>query len=343
MNHLKISIITPSFNQGIFLEETICSVISQKYPNLEYILIDGGSTDSTIDIIHKYEQFFSYWISELDRGQSHAINKGFAKANGDIIIWLNSDDTLMPGSLELVNKYFSSCPSSVGVVHGGTILFDERGDLETNFGYKNQNLERSLSGNPFPQPSAFIRKKYLDHVGLYLDEDYHYMMDYGLFSKLALVSDFYAVNDVFSKYRLHNQSKTVSLSTKFIEDLIRIFINLIQNLELKWTIEQLGNIGVFESYFYASKPFDFQIKEKSIEQKQLIFYFLCYVLKNDYVNNNFSRIKPVYRYLTANYPYSIINTEHEMQPITNKIKRIPFFILKYLKKSREKFNEGRIY
>ena len=99
MNHPKISIITPSFNQGRYIEQTIRSVIEQDYPNLEYIIIDGGSTDETVDIIKKYQDRIAFWVSEADSGQSDAINKGFLKSSGEIINWLNSDDYMAPGTL----------------------------------------------------------------------------------------------------------------------------------------------------------------------------------------------------------------------------------------------------
>ena len=102
----KISIVTPSFNQGQFIEETIRSVLDQDYPNLEYLVIDGGSTDQTIDIIRKYETQLSYWESEKDRGQVHAINKGLARATGDIFAYINSDDIYLPGTFATVAKYF---------------------------------------------------------------------------------------------------------------------------------------------------------------------------------------------------------------------------------------------
>src|SRR6266550_5897057 len=108
----KISIVTPSFNQGQFIEETIRSVLDQNYPNLEYLVIDGGSTDQTIDIIHKYETHLSYWESEQDRGQVHAINKGLARATGDIFAFINSDDIYFPGTFATVARYFADFPKA---------------------------------------------------------------------------------------------------------------------------------------------------------------------------------------------------------------------------------------
>jgi glycosyltransferase involved in cell wall biosynthesis len=107
-NNPKITIITPSFNQGKYIERTIQSVLSQDYPNLEYIIIDGGSTDQTVDIIKKYERHLKYWVSEKDNGQSHAINKGLKYATGDIINWLNSDDYLEPQALNVIAESFNS-------------------------------------------------------------------------------------------------------------------------------------------------------------------------------------------------------------------------------------------
>ena len=113
----KITIVTPSFNQGQFIEETIRSVLDQNYPNLEYLIIDGGSTDQTIEVIRKYERQLSYWVSEKDRGQVHAINKGLARATGEIFGFLNSDDLYVPGTFEVVGEYFEKHPELLPPEH----------------------------------------------------------------------------------------------------------------------------------------------------------------------------------------------------------------------------------
>ena len=123
----RITIITPSYNQGQFIEETIQSVLNQGYPNLEYIIIDGGSTDQTVEIIKRYAAQIAYWVSEPDRGQTHAINKGLAQATGEILAYLNSDDYYLPGALHAVAKYFG-CNPQVDLLHGCCRYVNEQGE-----------------------------------------------------------------------------------------------------------------------------------------------------------------------------------------------------------------------
>src|SRR5262245_38608843 len=121
----RITVITPSFNQGAFIESTIQSVLNQNYPNLEYFVIDGGSTDNSVDVIRKYESAITYWVSEKDSGQSEAINKGLKRAGGEIISWLCSDDLYVPEALQKVAALFQKHADSV-MIHGKSVLFDER-------------------------------------------------------------------------------------------------------------------------------------------------------------------------------------------------------------------------
>jgi len=173
---LRISIITPSYNQCQFLESTIKSVLEQGYPELEYIVIDGGSDDNSIEILRKYEDKLAYWVSEKDRGQAHAINKGLRKATGDILAWINSDDIYFPGAFEKVEKAFED-NLHADVIYGDGVLIDEQGKhIKTRYGIGfNYTVWLYGVAEAF-QPEVFYRKSAIDKSGL-LDESFHMMMD----------------------------------------------------------------------------------------------------------------------------------------------------------------------
>jgi glycosyltransferase involved in cell wall biosynthesis len=148
----KISIITPSYNQGHFIEETITSVLDQGYPNLEYIIMDGGSKDNTVEVIKKYEKHITYWVSERDKGQSDAINKGFARATGDVINWLNSDDYYAKGTLQKVGEVFTAAYLAIG---GNTI---QMAPIFTPAIQRKQSVGRvSISQKHFSGKAVWIR------------------------------------------------------------------------------------------------------------------------------------------------------------------------------------------
>ena len=160
MKYPKISIVTPSYNQGKYLEDTIISVLGQGYPNLEYLVIDGGSNDSSVDVIKKYESKLTYWISETDKGQADAINKGFSRCNGDILMWLNSDDVLMPNVLSYIAKKFLEFGD--GIYFGNCIHFKEQDPLGvfavgSNVVSKYNSIPLELSDSII-QPSSFWSK-----------------------------------------------------------------------------------------------------------------------------------------------------------------------------------------
>lgn len=206
----SISIITPSFNQAQFIEQTIDSVLSQGYEKLEYMVIDGGSTDQSAEIIRKYARHLSYWISEPDRGQSHAINKGIARSTGDVINWLNSDDYLEPGALNFVGEVFAD-PSVIAacarsnIVMNGEILRQSRGtDVYPD------NLAKTIGWARIDQPETFFRKKAYDMVGP-LNEALHYVMDREWWIRYLLhfgLGGVKTVDRVIVNFRLHDQSKT---------------------------------------------------------------------------------------------------------------------------------------
>lgn len=204
----KISVITPSYNQAQFLEKTILSVLNQNYPNLEYIIIDGGSADGSAEIIKKYERYLSFWVSEKDRGQSDAINKGFRMAKGEIFAWINSDDTYLPGAIKRAVEFFKS-RHNVGMVYGMAHYIDETGNIIDNYQTESFNYKRLASFNFISQPSTFFKKNVYYEVGG-LDIGLQFAFDYDLWIRMADKFKIEYLPDFLATYRLHEESKSVS-------------------------------------------------------------------------------------------------------------------------------------
>ena len=180
-----VSIITPSYNQGQFLEETIRSVLEQDYPNVEYIVIDGGSTDESVAIIGKYADRVSYWVSEPDRGQSHAINKGWERSHGSIVAWLNSDDAYRPSAISRAVEALLAHPEA-SMVCGNCDRIDARGNLLTTLRPQVGPVEGWVQGKCWaPQPAVFMRSEIVRRSGSLVAEDLHVVMDFDLWLRLA--------------------------------------------------------------------------------------------------------------------------------------------------------------
>jgi glycosyltransferase involved in cell wall biosynthesis len=181
----KISVVTPSYNQGQFIEETIRSVLLQGYPNLEYVLIDGGSTDESVDIIRKYSGHLAFWISEPDKGQVDAINKGFDKATGDIFGWINSDDFYYPGVFHVIARTFVDCPD-MALIYGYEDDVDIRGRLIQPVFPTVRDARTTMLyfAQPLPQLACFWRSDAHRAVGG-LNEALHYLLDYDFLLRLA--------------------------------------------------------------------------------------------------------------------------------------------------------------
>lgn len=205
----RITVVTPSYNQAEFLGRTIQSVISQDYPNLEYMVIDGGSTDGSVDVIKRYEDRLDYWVSEPDRGQSHAINKGFKRSTGEILAWLNSDDTYEPGALMEVGRYFREHPE-VEVVYGDANLIDVQDTVVERIIGQPFNARALIYGCiNLHQASAFWRRELFYRAGR-LDEELHLGMDYDLwFRFVRLGARFKYLPVMLANFRQHPGSKTV--------------------------------------------------------------------------------------------------------------------------------------
>ena len=298
---LKISIVIPSFNQGKYIEETILSVLNQKDPNLELIVIDGNSTDNSVEIIRKYESALKYWISESDSGQSDAINKGYSIASGEIITWLGSDDLLLPGSLARVRMEFESAPSDVGVIFGQSDLFRDGITLNIEYGSRIQNVERRLAGMAFPQPSSFTLKKFVDQVGI-VNPELHFGMDYELFARLALVCDFKRVDYCFSRYRIHDESKSGAGFIDFSEEWIKVFNSIAVGLKLESTLKEMAELDLITDLIPATRDFfDSHRPRISIDEKMLSFFFISNVFFHMYLTGRFKKAKNVADYLNCHY------------------------------------------
>ena len=210
-NWPKISIVTPSFNQAGFLERTIQSVLSQGYPNLEYIIIDGGSTDTSVEIIKKYEKYLAYWTSEPDRGQADAINKGFLKSTGDILAWQNSDDIYFPNAFFAAAKVFRNHPAASLVF--GNIKFVDEGDRECGelrfVPFSRWAL--IYEGTMLANQAAFWRRELFLTAGP-LDVSLRFCMDYEFFLRASLYGQFKFIRRFLGAFRLHRQSKSSALS-----------------------------------------------------------------------------------------------------------------------------------
>lgn len=216
-----VTIITPSYNQAQYLEETIQSVLDQTYPNIEYIVVDGGSTDGSLDIIQRYAGRLTQWISESDQGQTDAINKGFGMAHGEILAWLNSDDVYLPTAVEQAVAYLADHPD-VGMVYGHAYYVDQYGKRMAEYpsgvtDYK--GLRRGI--NTIPQQSTFFRRKVWQMVGP-LDPSYFYAMDYSLWRRISAVSPIAYLPRPLAHFRIHDASKSRTAARRCWPEMIKL-------------------------------------------------------------------------------------------------------------------------
>jgi len=222
MNNLKVSIITPSYNQSRFIERTINSVLEQDYSNIEYIVMDGGSQDGTREILQKYTQRLAGWVSEPDHGQTDAINKGFARASGDILAWLNSDDTYNPGAVAAAVDFLANNPH-IGMVYADTNFIDEKGQEIGRFPAAQTDYNRLRNGYVhIPQQAAFFRADLWRQVGP-LDQDFYFAMDYDLWVRLAKLAPLaYLPGQTWANFRLHTSGKTILADDRCWPEMLKV-------------------------------------------------------------------------------------------------------------------------
>jgi glycosyltransferase involved in cell wall biosynthesis len=218
----KISIVTPSFNQGQFLEKTILSIITQNYPNLEYIIIDGGSTDNSVKIIKKYQKYLKYWQSKKDHGQADALNIGFRHSTGEILCWLNSDDILLPYSLNLIAQLFTQFPKLNWLTSQSVIIDNQDQIIHTglHFGKSRLFLKLGLYHGKclgfIPQEGTFWRYSLWQKVSAKIP-NYWGALDYHLWRNFAKFSDLVNLEAPLAAFRFHSQQKTMAIKKYYRE------------------------------------------------------------------------------------------------------------------------------
>jgi glycosyltransferase involved in cell wall biosynthesis len=226
-----VSIVTPSYNQATFLEQTINSVLGQEYSRLEYLIVDGASTDNSVEIIRKYASKLEWWISEEDGGQAEAINKGLSRANGEIVAWLNSDDYYLSGTISRVVAAFQTNPEAL-FVYGNMLAVDSEGQIINRLNYHPLGLEDLLCFQIIGQPAVFMRREALEKAG-FLDTSYHCLLDHQLWLRIAMHGLFVHINQTWSAARYHPAAKNRSRAAEFGQEAFNILTWAERQPELK--------------------------------------------------------------------------------------------------------------
>jgi glycosyltransferase involved in cell wall biosynthesis len=215
-----LSVITPSFNQAQYLETTIRSVIEQEYPAIEYIVIDGGSTDGSVDIIQRYASRIAHWQSKPDKGQAHAINQGLQRARGKFVAWINSDDVYLPRAFSEAVDALIENPEA-GMVYGDGIMVGSELELLDKHYYPQLDLVDLLAFEVLLQPAVFMRKRVLDEIG-YLDSSYDLILDHELWVRIASYYPIKHIPSFWALERTHPQAKTIALAEQFVDEAERL-------------------------------------------------------------------------------------------------------------------------
>jgi glycosyltransferase involved in cell wall biosynthesis len=220
-----VSIVTPSYNQADYLEQTIQSVLAQDYPRIEYLVVDGASSDGSVEIIRRYGDRLAWWVSEPDRGQAEAINKGMQRANGEIIAWLNSDDLYLPGAVSRAVAALQADPG-LGLVYGDALTIDAQGRPLHPLVFGEWGLAELIRFRIICQPAVFMRRSILEQAG-YLDPAYHMMLDHHLWVRIAQRAQIRYIGRPgrfvpLAAARHHPQAKNTSQPEKFAQETLRL-------------------------------------------------------------------------------------------------------------------------
>jgi glycosyltransferase involved in cell wall biosynthesis len=311
----KISVVTPSYNQGQFIEETIRSVLLQGYPNLEYLIIDGGSTDNTVEIIKKYQPWLTYWVSEKDQGQSHALNKGFQKVTGELVGWQNSDDFYHPDVFSTA-AYALHASQDIAVFHGVIHQVNANATILKTFNDGQETL-KPIDFLPWPvvnNQSSFFNLNLLGSQ-LSVDESLHYTMDYELFLRLVMEGyQFRFIPRLQAYGRLHSEAKGSTQSDRFLSEFFQRyksmyvkFIDEEETREKAWQCLYQNTINSFVNHRFTEFRQSFHELVsisglRPIKSKLLVIYFLSFLGKSNIirlraVSEHFSSLALFRKYL----------------------------------------------
>jgi len=277
--NIKVSIITPSYNQGEYLEETIQSVLNQTYKNIEYIIIDGGSKDQSVDVLRRNQDRLSFWVSEPDKGQADAINKGLKKATGELVCWINSDDLLYPNFVKDRVRQFAE-NKSIDFIYG---------DVEQGVDLKERYLRKGAKSDfktmlltldvPIPQQSTMWRKSLMGKIG-YLQPQWHVLLDREYFMRIALHANILYIPGAVGFFRNHDQSKSVAEWSKWAKELEIYYTELFRNKEIHSKYGNFKSIAMAAMYLESAnicrdcgdKENAAQFKRKATQEN--LFYML---------------------------------------------------------------------
>lgn len=317
----KITLVTPSYNQGRYIEETIKSIIDQQYPNLEYFVVDGGSTDESVSIIRKYSEHIQWWVSEKDGGQTDAINKGFKRATGEIVNWINSDDILYPDALFHVAQTFMAHPEA-GFVYGKTQRFDGSGRVELM-----QHDETDLPLKyyyyfPYGQQACFYKRSILEKVD-YMNEVLHFSMDYDLFVRLHLHAKTIKTDVVIGGFRDHEASKSNNLVPLMVWENLGIFRSFLQAFNYTEGLKVLDAAGAPKLNLKGYKH-----PEVTFTQDELSYMTAKFLGRYVYYYNSDKKYKYIYhalKFLRAHDPEKYRSNQKHFDSLLRKASFMRFF------------------